>query len=266
MQFFIRGEFDNEGTFKKFSSSRRGTIKDDVTLAVLQAKEWFTGDITPSPSPLSFDTKTVERYFKKGMVVSVTGTITNDAGVVVGRIELPASGVVAYNPVDAFIRTIEDASANGTMFDTDGTLMLSEPVACTAPASGDAYAAASRDLNPIHRSVHLARLAELPRPIVHGMWTAALARSVIEKGAAGGNPKRIKNFSVQFIGMIFHGEELFTQLRHTGMLAGRRVVVVEVLNISGTVCLRGQAEVEPLRSAFVFTGQGSQSQGMGMDL
>ena len=60
----------------------------------------------------------------------------------------------------------------------EGTLLLPEPVACRAPASGDAYAAASRDLNSIHRSVHLAQLADLEKPIVHGMWTAALARSV----------------------------------------------------------------------------------------
>lgn len=39
------------------------------------------------------------------------------------------------------------------------------------------YASASRDLNPIHRSVYLAAFADLPKPIVHGMWTAGYARS-----------------------------------------------------------------------------------------
>lgn len=243
-QFFIRGEFQDDGsTFRKSTERRTCVLKDAVTVAVLESKAWFSGKISPSTAALTFDTNTVERYGKAGMSVSVRGTVTNAAGHEVGEIELATGNEVVYNPVDAFVRTVEVASANGSIFESEGTLLLPKPAVHHAPVTGDDYAAASRDLNPIHRSVHLAQLAELPRPIVHGMWTASLARSVVESGAAQGDATRIKTFGVEFVGMVFHGDELVTQLRHTGMIEGRQVVTVEVLNASGTVCLRGEASV-----------------------
>jgi hypothetical protein len=69
-----------------------------------------------------------------------------------------------------------------TILESGGYTLLAQPHLCRAPSSCDAYATASRDLNPIHRSGVLAALAGLAsgRPVVHGMWTAAMARRVVE--------------------------------------------------------------------------------------
>ena len=79
-QFFIRGEFENEGTFKKSSDSRVCVVKDAVTAAVLSAKEWFSGEVPPSGAPLTFRTTTVERYSKSGMSLVVSGVVTDANG------------------------------------------------------------------------------------------------------------------------------------------------------------------------------------------
>jgi fatty acid synthase len=92
-------------------------------------------------------------------------------------------------------------------------------------------AAASRDLNPIHRSPILAALAGLPRPITHGMWTSAAAYRALwaaldaEMGnaAAGGAPlyswgaqAAIVSVRARFTGMVFPGDALLAQVAHTG--------------------------------------------------
>ena len=47
------------------------------------------------------------------------------------------------------------------------------------------------------------------------MWACAYGRSVVESGAAGGDPTRIASYEVSFLGMVFPGTELFVQLIHT---------------------------------------------------
>ena len=53
-----------------------------------------------------------------------------------------------------------------------------------APADPRAFASVGGDHNPIHASPVAARLAGLPQPIVHGMWTAARLHQL-----AGGGPQ-----------------------------------------------------------------------------
>ena len=51
------------------------------------------------------------------------------------------------------------------------------------------------------------------------------------------------------------------------MVSGRKIIKVEASNKeTETKVLTGEAEVEQPVSSYVFTGQGSQEQGMGMEL
>jgi fatty acid synthase subunit alpha, fungi type len=66
--------------------------------------------------------------------------------------------------------------------------------------------------------------------------------------------------------MVLPGDELDVKVRHTGMRDGNLVVNIETLNARGEKVLQGTAEVAQPPTVYVFTGQGSQEPGMGMDL
>jgi fatty acid synthase subunit alpha, fungi type len=66
--------------------------------------------------------------------------------------------------------------------------------------------------------------------------------------------------------MVLPNDELSVKLRHTGMKQGNLVVKVETFNSRGEKVLDGSAEVSQSPTVYVFTGQGSQEPGMGMDL
>jgi len=66
--------------------------------------------------------------------------------------------------------------------------------------------------------------------------------------------------------MVLPGDELTVKLKHVSMRDGHIVVNIETSNSRGDKVLQGSAEVAQPTTVYVFTGQGSQEPGMGMDL
>lgn len=74
------------------------------------------------------------------------------------------------------------------------------------------YAEASGDHNPIHKSDEIARSVGLPRAILHGLCTMALASQVIVDGLLNGDPRRLKSMSVRFSRPVLLDQTLTTEV------------------------------------------------------
>jgi acyl dehydratase len=77
---------------------------------------------------------------------------------------------------------------------------------------GIRYAEASGDHNPIHTSDEVARLAGLPKSILQGLCTMAIASQAIVDELLNGNPSRLKFMKVRFSKPVFMGQELATEI------------------------------------------------------
>lgn len=66
--------------------------------------------------------------------------------------------------------------------------------------------------------------------------------------------------------MVLPGDRLQVKITHTAMRSGNLVVKIETTNQNGAKVIEGVAEVAQRSTVYVFTGQGSQEPGMGMEL
>ena len=177
------------------------------------------------------------------------------------------SGTAYGNPVLDYLERNGSAVDQPVLFENPIPLHGKTPLNLKAPASNDNYARVSGDFNPIHVSRIFASYANLPGTITHGMYSSAAVRSLVETWAAENNVGRVRSYHVNLVGMVLPDDLLDIKLQHVGMVSGRKIIKIEVSNQeTEDKVLVGEAEVEQPTTSYVFTGQGSQEQGMGMEL
>jgi fatty acid synthase subunit beta, fungi type len=278
-QFLYRGVYtDYENTFqRKVETPVQVHLATTKDVAVLESKQWFVVDELPAGiellgQTLTFRLQSLVKFKNKSVFSSVEtrGQVLLELPtkeiIQVASVEYEA-GLSHGNPVIDYLE--RHGSPLDQQFNFENPIPLSgkTPLQLRAPASNENYAKVSGDYNPIHVSRVFASYANLPGTITHGMYSSAAVRSLVEAWAAENNVGRVRSFHASLVGMVLPNDAIQVKLQHVGMIAGRKIIKVEASNKeTEEKVLLGEAEVEQPVTAYVFTGQGSQEQGMGMDL
>ncbi|KAI5794515.1 acyl transferase domain-containing protein [Peziza echinospora] len=276
-QFLYRGTYtDFENTFqRKVETPMQVHLTSTKDVAALKSREWFSLDDPDTElinKTLTFRLSSFVRFKNKSVFSSVE---------TVGQVllELPSKEVIQVasveysageshgNPVIEYLQRHGSSIEQPVNFENPIPLHSNTPLIIRAPASNEAYARVSGDYNPIHVSGTFSKYADLKGTITHGMFSSAAVRSLVETWAADNDVGRVRSFSCSFVGMVLPNDDIETKLLHVGMVSGRKIIKVETINReTEEKVLIGEAEVEQPVTAYIFTGQGSQEQGMGMDL
>jgi fatty acid synthase subunit beta len=278
----VTSTFMFRGTFTNYSSTFKSTKEPEMVLdvmstesaALLKAREWFRPTDSSLPligQTLHFHLRTTVKWANKDAYgyQSVRGNVYVLAPTrqlnKIGVVEFEASNCVGNPIMDYLIRRGRPLEVRIDLDQPGWSGTNSHLV--NLPDGNELYGQVSSDLNPIHFSSIFSIWAGLDQPIVHGMYTTAITAAILEYIGCDGDRSRVRKLVTTYTSMGFAGEAIRIRLRHTAMVQGRMLFELEaVKDQTGDVILKGEAEVEQASTVYLFTGQGSQSKGMGMQL
>jgi fatty acid synthase subunit beta len=275
--FILLGEYkDHENTFATEEKTLRLTISSDKDIALLQSRRWLL--LNENVDLHDYLHENIEFHVRSQYAfqdsdryayLSVEGHVTyqpvTGPSQTLGSINLSGDSYTK-NPVTDYLQRHGSLSAS-TSQPLSQTLTLIEDLQVTIPDYADQYGQASGDCNPIHLSELFASYAGHDTRVTHGMFTSGLVRALVESHVAQSDPSRMRSWSCTFEGKVSPGDTLSIKIDHVGMSRGNLLLSILVHNAcSGVKVLSAQSMLQQPMMAYVFTGQGSQQPGMGMEL
>ena len=274
--FFVQGKTENiETQFEVVQEPQMVVeMQSELICALLASRKWLVFDgslVDHIGASLVFSLTTHTVTDRKGNIahLRISGTVS-----VAGSSNFsPQFGQVYFeeescstNPVMGFLNRYGVCRVKRQTLPNPGWVEDSS-AHVRAPPQSASYAKVSHDTNPIHVSPVFARYAGLTNTVVHGMHTSAIVRRVVEWAVGDNDRSRFKRWCVNFEGMVRPNDILRVEFQHTAMVEGRMVLQVDAFNDkNGDKVIKAEAEIEQVRTGYVFCGQGSQEKGMGMSL
>ncbi|KAJ9640319.1 hypothetical protein H2199_005858 [Coniosporium tulheliwenetii] len=274
--FFIQGQFsDQEKTFRSTQEPEVIVqVRSNVLQALMLSRKWLTMN-EPTQSLIGrtflFKVTTHTTYNEKGQIdaLQIAGQVfivtQEDASRCVGRIYFEGE-TCNGNPVMDFLTRHGSSKHQRQLLESPGW-SDEPPSSIRLPKRSELYSKVSKDINPIHVCPVFAAFAGYPQTVIHGMYTSAAVRRVVEKMVGDADCARFRRYSASFEGMVLPSDVLKVDLQHAAMIDGRMVLRIQAYNDkTGDRVLEAEVEIEQKPTAYLFCGQGSQEKGMGFSL
>eukprot|EP00347_Sterkiella_histriomuscorum_P000094 403377208 len=95
------------------------------------------------------------------------------------------------------------------------------------------------DINPLHVDPDMAKIANFPMPIIHGLCTKGVVAKCVYEKFCNNHPEQIKRIASKFVGHVFPGEHLIVDMWKLGNTIYYEAKVKE----RGTVALKAFIEL-----------------------
>ncbi|RFU28596.1 hypothetical protein B7463_g7748, partial [Scytalidium lignicola] len=276
MEFVFRGVYsDFQNTFQQeFEPPMYLELATAKDVAVFLSKTWFRLDLDLPliGRKLIFKLQTLTDFWSKSQFrgIKTTGEVLlnypSDTQLRIGTVLYEARETLG-NPVTDYLRRNGSPLRQPYMFKEAISIDIDESFCLQLDNSHHEGVPILGDAKHFHFPGAISTFTEDNEAIDVRLHLVICIRNLIDNWVTENKFQSMMSLHNTFIGNILPTDKFDVKLHHLGMVEGRKIISARVFKLgTAELLLQGEAEVEQPRTSYIFTGQGSQVQGMGMEL